>query len=76
VCLFNRVLTSLFGKQAIELLSRFGYHRIPILDEDGQDIVAILSQSDVVRFLFANLSMYFLSIAMRITLHLCRFVCC
>jgi len=44
--------------QAIEILSRFGYHRAPIIDDEGSEIIAILSQSDVVRFLYSNLDLF------------------
>lgn len=40
--------------QAIEILAKFGIHRVPIIDDD-QKIEAILSQSSIVDFLFSNL---------------------
>jgi len=43
--------------QAIEILAKFGIHRVPITD-DEQKIEAILSQSAVVKFLFDNLDKF------------------
>eukprot|EP00026_Physarum_polycephalum_P010655 Phypoly_transcript_10824.p1 GENE.Phypoly_transcript_10824~~Phypoly_transcript_10824.p1 ORF type:complete len:418 (+),score=82.14 Phypoly_transcript_10824:41-1255(+) len=43
--------------QAIEILAKFGIHRVPIVN-DEQKIEAILSQSAVLDFLFANLEKF------------------
>jgi len=43
--------------QAIEILAKFGIHRVPIIDED-QKIDAILSQSAVLDFLYSNLDKF------------------
>jgi len=54
---FMPIIKSANLYQAIEILAKFGIHRVPITD-DEQKIEAILSQSAVVKFLFDNLEKF------------------
>jgi len=54
---FMPIIKSANLYQAIEILAKFGIHRVPITD-DEQKIEAILSQSAVIKFLFDNLDKF------------------